>query len=166
MRGGFTALANGGDFGEGAASGAAFGGGFGAAKVAFLGAKFRPKFSNERISDEFMLQTKYDRTEHIALRSVDPSSANFRVGGLLPMINGLLTGGGLAGRSITLGNSMSLAYGDHANIAVLAHELRHVAQIRALGIAPFYGRYLYESATRMDQFYRPGNPTLEPYYGQ
>jgi hypothetical protein len=113
-----------------------------------------------------MVQTKYDRTEHITLRSVDPSSANFRVGGLLPVINGLLTGGGLAGRSITLANSMSLAHGDRANIAVLAHELRHVAQIRALGIAPFYGRYLYEFATRMDQFNQPGNPTLEPYYGQ
>jgi hypothetical protein len=50
------------------------------------------------------------------------------------------------------------------DIQHLAYELRHVAQFRALGTLPFYAKYRYQSATRLDQFHQPGNRTLEPEY--
>lgn len=62
LRGGFTALANGGDFGEGAASGAGFGAGFGAAKVGLLGAKAQAPYTREQIEAEFNRQSQLDRS--------------------------------------------------------------------------------------------------------
>jgi hypothetical protein len=154
LRGGFTALANGGDFGEGAAGGAAFGAGFGAAKVALLGAKFDPKYSDDELKAEFIKQSLRDQSG-LNLPPPNPSSVTFRIGGLLPL--------GL-GRSVTLLDSSNMHPSQWRDIQHLAHELRHVGQLRALGITPFYARYLYQAATRLDQFYQPGNKTLEPEY--
>ena len=165
LRGGFTALANGGDFAKGAAGGAAFGAGFGAATVAFLGAKTQVPFSSNQIQREFNRQSRLDQSG-VKISLPMPGTYTYRVGGLIPVLNSLITDRTVGGRAITIGNSMTLMPSNRADLITLAHELRHTAQLQALGIAPFYGRYLYESATRLNQFYQPGNTTLEPYYGR
>jgi hypothetical protein len=167
LRGGFTALANGGGFGEGAAGGAAFGAGFGAAKVAFLGAKARATYTREQIEAEFSRQSQWDRSA-LNLSAPAPGSYNIRVGGLIPAVL----------RMQAVGTSVIFASYDSLNLRTLAHELRHVAQLQALGVVPFVSEYAtiipeqtrYSLATSYSGplYQRPGSSAfgnrLEPGY--
>jgi hypothetical protein len=58
--GGFTALANGGDFGQGAASGAEFGAAFAGGNIALLGAKLQPSATEEQLRAAYTPQSSRD----------------------------------------------------------------------------------------------------------
>ena len=130
LRGGFTALANGGDFAKGAAGGAAFGAGFGAAKVGLLGAKTESPFTGKQVQAEFARQSQWDRSG-LNLQLPEQGTYNIRVGGIIPSLM----------RMEAIGTNVAFSSYGGINLEVLAHELRHVAQLQTLGTLPFVGEY-------------------------
>jgi len=132
LGGGFTALANGGEFGEGAPGGAVFGASFGAAKVGLLGARAQPPYTREQIEAEFNRQSQWDQSG-LKLALPELRIYEVRVGGLLRAIPGM--------RIQAVGTSALFSTYDSMTLDILAHELRHVAQLQALGVVPFLGEY-------------------------
>ena len=85
----------------------------------------------------------------------------FRVRGVLPVIVAKLSGMSGA-RPFAIGNSTFIS-GEHVqDYETLAHEMRHVAQFRALGALRMVWRV--GSELGRDDKYQPGNTTLEPHY--
>jgi hypothetical protein len=140
---------------------------FSAAKIATLGVRYDPSSIKQDFHSEaarsFNAQNAYDRSfiaqDVIKAGMPDPSSVEFRAGGLVSW---------LSGRSFTFGNSISTSDDTmtalrNGSTTTLAHELRHIAQERSIGTVVFMVVWLFQEVTS-DQQYKPGNTTLEPYY--
>ncbi|MBR1188558.1 SpvB/TcaC N-terminal domain-containing protein [Bradyrhizobium sp. AUGA SZCCT0160] len=154
-------------FEDGFKSGFVMGAAMSVLKVAFFGVRYdprsiKPDFNNE-IGKEFAKQGTQDMSPYASrITQPDPSSVSYRHGGILTLING--------GRATTFSNTV---YTDSdtmdelrsGSVHTLAHELRHIAQEREIGsTAGFISIWLFQWATRSDEFYQPGNTTLEPHY--
>lgn len=103
----------------------------GAAKVGFLGAKAQSPYSREELNAEFNRQSANDRSG-LNLSLPPNRTYDVRVGGLIPA---------LARGAITLGPNVTFSSQSAMSLGTLAHELRHVAQLQALGILPFGNEY-------------------------
>lgn len=159
-------------FEDGFKSGFILGAALGAARVAIFGVRFDPSSVNSGFHEEtakaFQQQNQWDKYNALSgdvakAGMPDPSTVQFRTGGLLNLLNG--------DRSFAFGNTVQTdgqTMDDLRNgsASTLAHELRHIAQQRelVLGSLEFLIIWLSQGS---DQHYQPGpqNTTLEPYYG-
>jgi hypothetical protein len=152
--------AKGEDIGEGLVSGAKYGAAQGIARILMFGTRYNPKVSKSSMESKYKLQGSWDKSGALPSKaresSPNLSTVNFRKGGILPV---------LIGTSITLGNDVVMHGGHANNVRILAHELRHVAQYRHLGVVPFFAKYAFESLTMGNLQYKHDSPTLEVYHG-
>lgn len=157
-------------FEDGFRSGLVMGAASGALKVAVFGVRFDPQSIkpdlNTEIGKEFARQNRFDQHGSLSgrLSVPDPAGVEFRRSGLMTWING--------GRAVTFGNTVHSSSDvmdeiRNGSVRTLAHELRHIAQERAVGSTVlFVSLWLSQWMTQGEQFYQPGpgNTTLEPYY--
>jgi hypothetical protein len=167
LSGGTEAALENRNFEDGFRSGFITGAAFSALRVAVFGVRYDPSsvksdFHSET-SKQFAMQNLGDKSfiaGDVARAGMpDPSTVTFRKGGLVSL---------LSDRSFTFGDTVhtsddTMTRLKNGNTVDLAHELRHVAQERSLGIVVFSAVWLVQEVTRSDQ-YEPGNTSLEPYY--
>ena len=158
--------ATGGNIRDGFVDGAVKGAMFSAVKIAVLGVMYRPlEGQYYEVEHQYGWDSHNVDRSHLApqmqahegLPSLE--GARFRRYGLINLING--------GRSIVLGNNISMAEGDHYTVTTLAHEIRHIhqQQLMTLGSVEFYVRYLlmYALSSNWQYSYKdhPNNDTYE-----
>ena len=169
LSGGTSAALSNGKFEDGFRSGLIMGAALASLKIAILGVRYDPSSIKEDFHSEtaksFSAQNSDDHSYlsgSVAKAGMpEPSSVEFRRGGLFSL---------LSGRSFTLGASVSTSDDTmnelrNGSVTTLAHELRHIAQERSasLGMLEFIAVWLFQEITS-DQQYQVGNTTLEPHY--
>ncbi len=133
ISGGLIALlGGGGGFLAGALMGAKFLGALSAAQIFLFGPEIELPYSGMELSDEFDKQSATDESG-LGLALPAKGSYTVRAGGLLASIPGF--------RMRTLGRTIFLKPSEIKDIALVTHELRHVAQFNKLGAIPFVWEY-------------------------
>ncbi|MEO8378264.1 MAG: SpvB/TcaC N-terminal domain-containing protein [Acidobacteriota bacterium] len=172
LAGGSYSALQGRNFEDGFRAGLVMGAAASAARIAVFGVRYDPSSIKQdfhgEAAKEFSRQNVHDHSylapEVKVAGMPNPSTVQFRTGGLVHYLNG--------DRAFALGNTVhtdSNTMQDLRNgsVTTLTHELRHIAQQRAatFGAVEFLAIWLYQQITS-DQQYQPGpaNTTLEPAY--